>query len=49
VEIPAVLPPIRGDARLLTQMVNNVLSNAIEAMPRGGALHVVASRAAALP
>jgi CheY-like chemotaxis protein len=35
-ELPSVL--IYGDAALLTQMLNSIVSNAIEAMPEGGTL-----------
>jgi signal transduction histidine kinase len=32
--------PIRGDAALLDQLLNNVISNALEAMPNGGRLAI---------
>ena len=38
--LPAALPPVRGDERLLSQALASVMSNAIEAMPDGGQLDV---------
>jgi len=40
VEISDDLPPVKGDARLLSQMFNSVIANAVEAMPNGGSLDV---------
>jgi signal transduction histidine kinase len=37
--------PIRGDAPLITQMFDNLVSNALEAMPEGGTLTVCTSDA----
>jgi signal transduction histidine kinase len=40
-QLPRDLPPVRGDARLLEQVLHGLLSNAIEAMGRGGRLRVM--------
>jgi PAS domain S-box-containing protein len=40
--IPATLPPIRGAANQLKQVLLNVLFNALEAMPNGGTLRIEA-------
>lgn len=40
VGLPADLPPIYGDERLLMQMFNSVIANAVEAMLEGGTLTV---------
>ena len=37
-EFEANLPPVRGDAMLLGQVLNSLLANAVEAMPHGGKL-----------
>lgn len=36
VDFAANLPPVRGDAVLLAQVINSVVANAVEAMPDGG-------------
>jgi two-component system, NtrC family, sensor histidine kinase HydH len=40
VEVPATLPPVQADAALLGQVLNSVVANALEAMPRAGTLVV---------
>lgn len=39
-DIAAPLPVVKGDASLLAQMFNSLISNALEAMPTGGTLTV---------
>ncbi len=39
-EVPAGLPPVPMDARLIRQAVLNVAANAVQAMPEGGTLTV---------
>lgn len=39
------LPEVSGDVRLLTQMFNSLIANALEAMPEGGRLTLRAARA----
>ena len=39
-DLPAVLPEVSGDERLLTQAFASVMSNAVEAMPEGGRIEV---------
>ena len=39
-ELAPQLPSIVGNAGLLTQMLNSIIANAIEAMPGGGALSI---------
>ena len=43
VHIADALPPVKGDAQLLTQMFNSIIANAVEAMPNGGSLDVRAA------
>jgi two-component system sensor histidine kinase HydH len=38
--LPAGLPPVSGDERLLAQALASVMSNAVEAMPDGGRIEV---------
>jgi nitrogen fixation/metabolism regulation signal transduction histidine kinase len=40
VDIPADLPPVQADPRLLRQVFVNLLKNAVEAMPDGGRIEV---------
>ena len=40
VEIPEALPPVRGNIRSLQQVFMNLLLNAIQAMPNGGAITI---------
>ena len=40
VEIPEALPPVRGNIRSLQQVFMNLLLNAIQAMPDGGAITI---------
>jgi signal transduction histidine kinase len=42
VELPCTPPTIRGNRALLAEVLNNLVSNAIDAMPSGGTLRVVA-------
>lgn len=42
--IPADLPVIRGDARLLEQALTNLMSNAVKASQRGGTVELSAAR-----
>jgi PAS domain S-box-containing protein len=42
-DIPATLPPLRVDALQIHQVLRNLISNGIEAMPQGGALHIRAA------
>lgn len=42
-QLPANLPPVRGDARLLEQVLHGLFANAIEAMGQGGRLRVLGS------
>jgi signal transduction histidine kinase len=41
-DLPASLPAVRSDAQLLRQVLNSVITNAVEAMPQGGRLTVEA-------
>jgi signal transduction histidine kinase len=40
VKIPDALPPVRGNIRSLQQVFMNLLLNAIQAMPDGGAITI---------
>ncbi|NBC33846.1 MAG: PAS domain-containing protein [Alphaproteobacteria bacterium] len=42
--IPADLPVVRGDARLIEQAVTNLMSNAVKASHRGGTVELSAAR-----
>ena len=42
VDIPADLPPIRGDATLLRDVLQNLIDNAIQYTPPGGKIRVSA-------
>ena len=44
VELPSGLPAVHGDARQLQQVVLNLVTNALQAMPQGGELQVTARR-----
>lgn len=44
-EIPASLPPVSVDALQIHQVFRNLVSNALEAMPDGGRLEIVAAEA----
>ena len=39
-DIPATLPPLRVDAQQIHQVLRNLISNGIEAMPEGGTLQI---------
>jgi PAS domain S-box-containing protein len=39
-DIPAVLPPLRVDAMQIHQVLRNLVSNGVEAMPEGGTLEI---------
>jgi signal transduction histidine kinase len=39
-DIPATLPPLRVDAQQIHQVLRNLISNGIEAMPQGGTLQI---------
>jgi len=45
VEIPPHLPSVYGDAQQLTQVLLNIILNAIDAMPQGGNLRITAQLA----
>jgi signal transduction histidine kinase len=38
--VPATLPPVRGEPRLLTQVITEVMNNALQAMQHGGRLEI---------
>ena len=44
IDVPADLPPVRGNPRTLQQVFLNLFLNAIQAMPNGGELTVEADR-----
>ncbi len=46
IDCPATLPDVRGDAAMLRQALLNLAINACQAMPTGGRLRIVATRAA---
>ncbi len=39
-DIPATLPPLRVDSQQIHQVLRNLISNAVEAMPEGGTLEI---------
>lgn len=41
-DVPAALPPVRGDHELLTQLATNLIANAVKYTPQGGSVHVQA-------
>lgn len=45
-DLAADLPPVRGEAALLAQMIGSLIANATEAMPSGGALRLASRREA---
>jgi two-component system, OmpR family, phosphate regulon sensor histidine kinase PhoR len=45
-EVPPDLPPVRGDARLLREVLQNLLDNAVQYTPSGGRVNVEAQAGA---
>lgn len=43
-ELPETLPPVKVDPLQMEQVLQNLITNAVQAMPDGGALHVAARR-----
>jgi two-component system phosphate regulon sensor histidine kinase PhoR len=43
IDVPPKLPPVRGDAGLLRDVLQNLLDNAVQYTPEGGRIHVTAS------
>ena len=43
IDVPAKLPAVRGDATLLSEVLQNLLDNAIQYTPEGGRIHVSAT------
>jgi signal transduction histidine kinase len=44
-DIEERLPPVRGNSLMIDQMLQNLISNALDAMPNGGTLTVAAHAA----
>ena len=44
IDVPPDLPPVRGDASLLRDVLQNLIDNAIQYTPRGGRIRVSADR-----
>lgn len=42
IDVPPKLPPVRGDAGLLRDILQNLLDNAVQYTPEGGRIHVTA-------
>jgi PAS domain S-box-containing protein len=42
-DIPSTIPPLRVDAMQIHQVIRNLISNGVEAMPEGGALEIRAA------
>ena len=43
IDVPITMPPVRGDASLLHDVLQNLLDNAVQYTPEGGQLHVTAT------